>query len=145
MTLPNDWNAELITMGELIVTLPAACSPGDLVTYNTTTGALATITPLATFTGVIAVTTGVLTVSAIAAGGTIAVGQTLSGTGVPGGTVITGLGSGTGGNGTYNTNIVTAVSSTTMTVPNSAPSGAALVPNCVVGTLRPDGRRPRRH
>lgn len=68
----------------------------------------------ASFTGVIAVTTGILTVSAITAG-RVYIGMELKGTGVPAGTFVTGLGSGTGGNGTYQTNIATAVSSTTMT------------------------------
>jgi hypothetical protein len=132
LTLPNNWNAEFLFMGEIVVTLPAAAGAGDLVTYNTTTGVIASIPALTTFTGVIAVTTGVLTVSAISAGGNLGIGSVITGTGVPGGTVITGLGSGTGGNGTYNTNIVTAVSSTTMSAGNTPVSGSALVPNAVV-------------
>lgn len=66
----------------------------------------------ASFTGVIAVTTGILTASSTT--GTIAVGQTITGAGVPAGTIITGFISGTGSNGTYQTNITTAVSSTSM-------------------------------
>jgi hypothetical protein len=72
----------------------------------------------ASFTGVIAVTTGILTASAVT--GTIAIGQTISGAGVPAGTVIVSqTGGTTGGAGTYQTNIVTAVSSTAMTSGNT--------------------------
>lgn len=72
----------------------------------------------ASFTGVIAVTTGILTASAVT--GTIAVGQTILGSGVPAGTVVTSQIGGTpGGAGTYQTNIVTAVSSTAMTSGNT--------------------------
>lgn len=58
---------------------------------------------LANFSGSLAASTGVLTVSTIL-GGTLAVGQVLSGPGVPPGTSITSLGTGVGGLGTYNTN-----------------------------------------
>lgn len=67
----------------------------------------------ASFTGVIAVATGILTASSVT--GTIAVGQTILGSGVPAGTKVTALIGGTGGAGTYQTNIATAVSSTAMT------------------------------
>ena len=66
------------------------------------------------YTGSIAVTTGVLTVTATTSG-FLAVGQIITGTGVPAGTYITSFGTGSGTTGTYNTNIVTAVSSTTLT------------------------------
>lgn len=67
----------------------------------------------ASFTGVIAVTTGILTASSVT--GTIAPGQNLTGTGVPAGTTITSQLSGTtGGAGTYQTSITTAVASTAM-------------------------------
>lgn len=136
LTLRNDEIGELVTMGQMIVALPAAASIGDKITYHTTTGLLGSVSPLASFTGVIAVTTGVLTVSDLAAGGYITPGMEISGTGVPGGTVITGQATGTtGGEGTYNTNITTAVSSTTMTVENSplaSGAGYAFVPNAEV-------------
>ncbi|HWE98824.1 MAG TPA: DUF3383 family protein [Caulobacteraceae bacterium] len=69
----------------------------------------------AVVTAAIAVTTGIMTVSAVSSG-TLAAGQVLTGTGVPGGTTITSQLSGTtGGVGTYQTSIVTAVASTTVT------------------------------
>lgn len=69
---------------------------------------------VATFTGIIAVTTGVLTASAVT--GTIAAGTVLSGAGVPAGTVVTSQIGGTpGGAGTYQTSIITAVASASMT------------------------------
>jgi hypothetical protein len=133
LTIPNNVEAEFAMMGEYIVSVPAACNIGDLLTYNTTTGAIATIPQQASFTGVIAVTTGILTASALTAGSTIDVGTYLTGTGVPLGTQITSQLSGTpGAAGTYQTNIVTAVASTAMTTPNIPASGSALVPNAVI-------------
>lgn len=136
LTIANNQVGELATMGDIIVNVGGAASIGDLVSYNTTTGALGTYALKASFTGVIAVTTGVLTVSALAAGGYIAPGEVISGTGVPAGTVITGQITGTtGSNGTYQTNITTAVSSTAMTVPNSplaTGAGYAQVPTARV-------------
>lgn len=64
-------------------------------------------------TGAIAGTT--LTVSAVG-GGTVAVGQTVEGTGVTAGTVITALGSGTGGTGTYTVSPTQTASSTALTL-----------------------------
>ena len=140
LTLANNVEAEFVTMGFLCISLAAACNIGDLVTYNTTTGALASIAAQTSFTGVIAVTTGILTVSALAAGGTIEVGSPLSGTGVPIGTMITAFLTGTdGGAGTYQTNIVTAVASTTMSTPNVPAAGAALVPHAIIDKVPNSG------
>jgi len=69
-------------------------------------------TATCSFTGVISTTT--LTASAVT--GTIAVGQLITGTGVTAGTVITALGTGTGGAGTYTVSASQTVSSTTITV-----------------------------
>lgn len=63
-------------------------------------------------TGAISGTT--LTVSAVTSG-TLAVGQTISGTGVAAGTTINALGTGTGGTGTYTVSASQTVSSTTVT------------------------------
>jgi hypothetical protein len=71
-----------------------------------------------------------LTVSAVTSG-TLAVGQTISGTGVTAGTTITALGTGTGGTGTYTVSISQTVSSTTITA-----SGGTLTVTAVgSGTL----------
>src|SRR6185437_1219833 len=45
LTLPNNAQANFVTMSRMVVSLPAAAAVGDLVVYNTTTGALATISP----------------------------------------------------------------------------------------------------
>jgi len=66
----------------------------------------------ASFTGSISGTT--LTVTAVASG-TVTVGQVLSGTGITSGTLITALGTGTGGNGTYTVQTSQTASSTTIT------------------------------
>lgn len=132
MTLPNYTMAELLTMGTLYVAIPGPAQIGDPLVYDLTSGALATISLKTSFTGVIAITTGVLTASAVTSG-QLAVGQLLSGTGVPPGTYITGLGTGKGGAGTYNTNLVTAVASTTMTTDNVPPSAAAFTATITAG------------
>lgn len=45
LTLPNNAQGELLTMGTIIVTLPAGAAIGDLVVFDNTTGALTTIAP----------------------------------------------------------------------------------------------------
>jgi hypothetical protein len=45
LTLPNFSQAEILTMGSIWVTLPAAAAIGDQVVYDTTTGVLSTISP----------------------------------------------------------------------------------------------------
>lgn len=45
LVLPNEIQADLLTMGTIFVTLPAAAAIGDVVIYDNTTGALSTITP----------------------------------------------------------------------------------------------------
>lgn len=95
---------------------------------------------LGTFTGIIAVTTGILTVSGGVTGTPIAVGQTLNGAGMPANTIVTAFISGTGGNGTYQTNTTTAVSSETMTttptpvvVTYDSQSGAFIIESGITG------------
>jgi len=45
MTLPNNSQADILSMGTIFVFLPAAAAIGDVVIYDNTTGALSTITP----------------------------------------------------------------------------------------------------
>lgn len=45
LTVPNNNIVELMTMGSLIVTLPAACNIGDSVIFDNATGAISTIAP----------------------------------------------------------------------------------------------------
>jgi hypothetical protein len=83
---------------------------------NTTPAPLYADPPCAVFTGSIATASGVttLTVSAISKG-TIQVGTTIIGTGIAVGTIITALGTGSGGVGTYILNpVAQTVSSTTI-------------------------------
>lgn len=138
MTLPNEWNAELMSMGEIVVTLPAAANVGDLVLADNTTGAISTQAPSSSFTGVVA--TNTLTVTSFVTGGApLAVGTVIAGTGVTPGTVISALGSGTGGNGTYTVTGAATVNSTTMTGNSVAPSGKTFVPNATVTRYSPTG------
>jgi hypothetical protein len=134
LTLPNNTEAEFVDMGEVVISVPAACQIGDLLAYNTTTGAISTQAPTSSFTGIIAVTTGILTVSAIVAGGNIGIGSVLKDTTGAIVAKIIALGSGTGGNGTYQTDIITAVGSEAMTANSQPVTGALFVPNAhIVG------------
>lgn len=129
MTLANNVEAEFAIMGYYVANMPAACNIGDLVIYDTTTGAIASIPPVTAFTA--SQTTTVLTVTGTPTGN-IGVGQTItSAAGVIIGEIIS-LGTGTGGAGTYNLNTSASVSSTTFTTPTIAPTGKAFVPNTVV-------------
>ena len=58
LTLPNFTIAELLTMGDIWVSLPGPANVGDLVCYDQTTGALSTYPRQVQFTGAMA-TTGV--------------------------------------------------------------------------------------
>lgn len=128
--------AELAQTGAYVVTLSGPANIGDLVTYNTNTGALGTIPYGAAFTASISGTT--LTVTNVAAG-TLAVGQTITGAGIATGTVITALGTGTGGTGTYTVNNSQTIASegmnaatNTTSTSASLPANTAFVPNGTV-------------
>lgn len=82
---------------------------GNIISNNTIT---APTTGGASVTGSIATTT--LTVTAVTSG-ILAVGQIITGTGVSAGTIITALGTGTGGAGTYTVSISQTVASTSIT------------------------------
>lgn len=129
LVLPNETQAELLKMGTILVSLAAAANIGDLVTYDTTTGALSSLAPEAAFTAAQAL--GVLTVSAITAG-KIGIGSVIkNASGQVLGTVIS-LGTGTGGTGTYNLNTSATVGSAAMTANSIAVAGQAVVPNTKV-------------
>lgn len=106
----------------------AGATVGQKVFASYTDGSLSaaaagTSTQTASVTGAIAVTTGILTVSAVGSG-VLVPGAPLAGAGVPAGTYIVAQLSGTmGGVGTYSTNIITAVSSTTLTTSGSVETG----------------------
>lgn len=124
MTLPNYTIAELLTMGDIVVTIPGPASIGDLVAYDLTTGKLSTYPAAAAFTGALS-TDGVLTVSALTVG-QIQVGMQIAGTGVPGGIYVTANGTGKGYTGTYTTNYIgAAVTAEAMTAPSLPPAAAA--------------------
>lgn len=124
MTLPNYTIAELLTMGDIIVTIPGPASVGDLVCYDQTTGKLGTYPKTTRFTGALG-TDGALTVSALTAG-QIQVGMQIAGAGVPGGIYVTGVGTGLGYTGTYTTNYLgTAVTAEAMTALSLPPPAAA--------------------
>lgn len=129
LVLTGNKQGVFLTMGTVVTTITGAANIGDLIQYNTTTGALSAVAPVATFTA--SQTTTVLTVTAITAG-VIGVGTVVTSAGVVIGTVIS-LGTGTGGTGTYNLNTSASVGSAAMTAPTvTGSTGSALVPNCVV-------------
>lgn len=93
---------------------------------------------IGSFTGVIATTT--LTVTA-PTGSPLAIGQTVVGAGITAGTIITALGTGTGGAGTYIINNSQTVSSEAMTTQPTpvdtaydSVSGAILIKSTIAGT-----------
>lgn len=128
LTLPNAAKGELVTMGELFVALPAAANIGDRVAYDTTTGALSTTAPTATFTAAQSTTT--LTVSAITAG-TLGVGSVVTQASGNQSRIIA-LGTGTGGTGTYVLDTSQTVSSGAATATSVAGSGKLFVPRAFV-------------
>ena len=123
LTLPNNVEGSFVQMGYLLVSVPAACSIGDQLYFDQTTGALGTINPIITATA--SQTTTVVTVTAITAGN-IGVGSVLQGpTGVP--VTVKSLGTGTGGVGTYNVDSSQSVSSGAYSGSTVAPSGITLI------------------
>ncbi len=98
-----------IKVGQLVTGTGLNNFPHTYATSTVTTGTAAVMA-----TSSIAVTTGILTVGTLSSG-TIVAGQVLTGTGVPAGTYIVSNISGSGTGSTWNTNITTAVSSTTIT------------------------------
>lgn len=130
LTVPAGTIGEMATMGEVLIAAANAVALGDKAMFAQSTGVISALPPNITYTGEIAVTTGVLTVTAASTGANLGVGMAVLGTGVPAGTIITALGTGTGGNGTYQTNIITAVASfTDGHAANVAPSGSTEIAN----------------
>ena len=117
LVLPDNSVGELLTAGEIVVTLASAASIGDAVIYDETDGSLDAIEPVAAFTAAQSTTT--LTVSAITAG-SLGVGSVIkNASGEILGTVIA-LGTGEGGTGTYTLNTSATVSSAAMSA-NTVP------------------------
>jgi len=83
-------------------------------------------------TGAIAGTT--LTVSAVASG-TLNIDDVISGSGVTPGTFITGLGTGTGGVGTYTLSVSQTVASTAITVYGGIETKWSVMSNAAAGEL----------
>jgi hypothetical protein len=77
---------------------------------------------------------GVLTVTAVSSG-TLAIGDVLSGTNVTSGTYITGLGTGTGGTGTYYVSPSGTTSSTTITATGAVETKWSVKTACAPGEL----------
>ena len=83
------------------------------------------------------IATGVLTVSSFGGAGNIGVGSKIyTATGNLLGTVLS-LGTGTGGDGTYNVDAADT-GSTGMTATSVAPTGSGIVPNCVIHDVPQD-------
>jgi hypothetical protein len=107
--VPAGYPVYAMSRGEFWALMTAGATPGQTIYADPVTGlAVAGDAGLAVkvtgFTGAIS-TLGVLTVSVDGSPtSSLAVGQLITGTGVPAGTYITSLGSGSGGTGTYNLN-----------------------------------------
>lgn len=134
MTLPNFFIGELVSMGHLIVSLPGPANVGDLVAYDSTTGALSTYAKMTTFTAAIA-SGGVMTVSAVASG-FIQPGMTLSSANQDANSIdVEAYGTGLGNTGTYQTNYEGAGVSSEVFTSTSLPPPAA----SVTGTISTAG------
>lgn len=140
LVLPDYSIGELLTMGEIFVSLPGPANVGDLITYDPLTGALNSIAPTTAFTASIAAggasTADVLTVTAVSAG-QLSVGQLISGAGIPPGTYIDSLGTGKGYTGTYNLSTINEVtlSLRAMTAPNTPPAAFSVTGSIAGNTL----------
>lgn len=128
LVLPQYTQGELLQMGEIVISLPAAAAIGDKIVYDTTTGALSTVASVVQATGSISTTT--LTVTAVTSG-VLAVGQLITGANVTPGTYITALGTGTGGTGTYTVSVSQTAASGEIYTDSVAGSGKEFVPNAV--------------
>lgn len=123
MALPNYFIGELLTMGDIVVSIPGPASIGDRVCYDQTTGQLSTFPAKTRFTGIL-LTTGVLTVTAMIAG-QVQPGMVISGAGLGGATIVSN-GTGVGGAGTYQTDLQgIAISAEAMSGDSLAPVAAA--------------------
>lgn len=129
LVLPDNTGGELLTMGEIVVSLANASGIGDLVVFDTSTGALSTVADRVQVTGSIATTT--LTVTAVT-DGVLAVGQLITGANIAPGTYITALGTGTGGAGTYTVSVSQTAASGEIFADSVAGSGKEFVPNAKV-------------
>ena len=142
LLIPDGEQVELLPMGEVFIAIEnAGGSIGNLLAYDTTTGEITAEPVTASFTATIddGAPPGagtVMTVSAISAG-RIAVGQVLSGTGIPPGTYVTALGTGTGGTGTYTVSASLELASGVITAGNAPAAGTAFVPNGVISRSQP--------
>ena len=139
IALPDYAVGDLLTMGEVFVNIPGPANVGDLVTFDPLTGNLNTTAPVTTFTGAIAAggsagVPDILTVTLFTAG-SLQVGSIINGVGVETATILS-LGTGLGGNGTYNLSTINqqTVSAVAMTAgPNPAPA-FAVSSGYIVGT-----------
>lgn len=126
LNLPDNSVGQLMTEGFVNVALGNTAKVGDLVLYDTTTGAITSVPPSSSFTGVVA--TNTLTVSSYVAGGApLGVGSQITGANITQPTYISALGTGTGGNGTYTVTGAATVASSAMNGSAIAPSGKAFI------------------
>jgi hypothetical protein len=84
--------------------------------------------------GTLSLTYGILTVGTLVSG-TVYVGGGVTGTGVTAGTVVTSLGTGTGGAGTYNVNFTQTAASEAMTIGQTVETGFFAVSMGQVGEI----------
>lgn len=132
MTLPDETVGELYTMAQMLVVLTTAANPGDLVVYNTTTGALSSVP--SSFAATASFATNVMTVTGTPSG-VIGVGSAVNFAGVAPGTLVTAVTSGTGKAGTYTLSSTPGtVASATGSISPGLFAGAtsAFVPNASV-------------
>lgn len=138
MVIPQGLMVVLHNLGDFWAVTGTAATKGQKVFVSVSDGSIkagnagATIADGASFTAAIAGTT--MTVSAVASG-TLRVGQPVTGAGITAGTVITALGTGTGGTGTYTVSASQTVASEAMTTVNSIETGWYIASDADAGAL----------
>lgn len=129
MNLPQYANGAFVHMGEIIVQLQGAGNIGDVVDYDTTTGALYARTGTYPSSGAqrVAITSNVATVTLSPAGmAPIGVGSVIT-VGAQSVRVVS-LGTGTGGNGTYNVSGAVDTAAAAFSFTSQPPTGRAQIP-----------------
>lgn len=138
MLIPVGLMVTLHNLGDFWATSVNAATKGQKVFVSVSDGTIkagaagGSIADGAAFTAAIAGTT--MTVSAVASG-TLHVGQPVTGAGVTAGTVITALGTGTGGTGTYTVSASQTVASEAMTTVNSIETAWFIASDADAGQL----------
>lgn len=122
MNIPQGMGITLMTRGSFWGRFAGGATYKQKVYFSYADGTLsaaATATPATSTLTANTATNTTLTVTAVAGGNVIALGQPVSGAGIPANTYIAAFGTGTGGAGTYTLSAATTATATGVTVTNT--------------------------